>query len=57
MQLSKDASELLNIVLLTNAYNPEQNITNEEFLKIRSNWLIKNNDRELIEEYLIKTKF
>jgi hypothetical protein len=56
MQLSKDASELLNIVLLTNAYNPEQNITNEEFLKIRSNWLIKNNDRELIEEYLIKNQ-
>jgi hypothetical protein len=56
MQLSKDASELLNIILLTNAYNPEQNITNEEFLKIRSNWLIKNNDRELIEEYLIKNK-
>ena len=56
MQLSKDASELLNIVLLTNAYNPEQNITNEEFLKIRSNWLIKNNDRELIKEYLIKNQ-
>src|SRR6056300_345169 len=56
MQLSKDASELLSIVLLTNAYNPEQNITNEEFLKIRSNWLIKNNDRELIEEYLIKNQ-
>jgi hypothetical protein len=56
MQLSKDASELLNIVLLTNAYNPEQNITNEDFLKIRSNWLIKNNDRELIEEYLIKNQ-
>jgi hypothetical protein len=33
MQLSKDASELLNIILLTNAYNPEQNITNEEFFK------------------------
>jgi hypothetical protein len=56
MQLSKDASELLNVILLTNAYNPEQNITNEEFLKIRSNWLIKNNDRELIEEYLIKNQ-
>jgi hypothetical protein len=56
MQLSKDASELLNIILLTNAYNPEQKITDEEFLKIRSNWLIKNNDRELIEEYLIKNQ-
>ncbi len=56
MQLSKDASDLLNIVLLTNSYNPEINITNEEFLNIRSNWLIKNKDRELIEEYLVKNQ-
>tara|TARA_B100001057_G_scaffold308313_1_gene308412 strand:- start:2196 stop:3968 length:1773 start_codon:yes stop_codon:yes gene_type:complete len=56
MQLSKDASELLNIVLLTNSYQPEENITEDEFLKIRSNWLIKNKDRKLIEEYLIKNQ-
>ena len=56
MQLSKDASELMNILLLTNSYNPEINITEEEFLNIRSNWLIKNKDRELIEEYLIKNQ-
>ena len=56
MQLSKDASELMNILLLTNSYNPEINITEDEFLKIRSNWLIKNKDRELIEEYLIKNQ-
>ena len=56
MQLSKDAKELMNIVLLTNSYNPEKNITENEFLKIRSNWLIKSNDRDLIEEYLIKNQ-
>ncbi len=56
MQLSKDASELMNILLLTNSYNPEINMTEDEFLKIRSNWLIKNKDRELIEEYLIKNQ-
>ena len=56
MQLSKDASELMNIVLLTNSYIPEKNITKDEFLKIKSNWLIKNNDRKLIEEYLIKNQ-
>ena len=56
MQLSKDASDLLNIVLLTNSYNPKINITNEEFLNIRSNWLIKNKDRDLIEEYLVKNQ-
>jgi len=56
MQLSKDAAELMNIILLTNSYNPEINITEDEFLKIRSNWLIKSEDRELIEEYLIKNQ-
>ena len=56
MQLSKDASELMNILLLTNSYNPQTNMTEDEFLKIKSNWLIKNEDRNLIEEYLIKNQ-
>tara|TARA_B100001057_G_scaffold191034_1_gene191865 strand:- start:2690 stop:4462 length:1773 start_codon:yes stop_codon:yes gene_type:complete len=56
IKLSKDASELMNIVLLTNSYNPEVNITEDEFFKIKSNWLIKNRDRKLIEEYLIKNQ-
>ena len=54
--LSKDASEILNISLLTNAYYPNQNITDEEFLEFKSNWLIKNSNLELIEEYLIKNQ-
>ncbi len=56
MQLSKDAAELMNIILLTNSYNPEINITEDEFLEIRSNWLIKSKNRELIEEYLTKNQ-
>jgi len=56
LNLSKDASELMNIVLLTNSYFPQNNITKKEFLKIKSDWLIKNNDRDLIEEYLIKNQ-
>ena len=56
IQLSKDASELMNILLLTNSYSPKINITEDEFLRIRSNWLIKNKDRDLIEEYLIKNQ-
>ena len=56
LKLSKDASELMNIVLLTNSYYPKINITEDEFLKIKSNWLIKHDDRELIEEYLIKNQ-
>ena len=55
-KLSKDASEILNISLLTNAYLPNQNITDDEFLKFKTNWLIKNSNLELIEEYLIKNQ-
>ncbi len=54
INLSQDASELMNIVLLTNSYYPNKNISEKEFLKIKSDWLIKYNDLELIEEYLIK---
>ena len=56
LDLSKDASELMNIALLTNSYYPKVNITEDEFLKIKSDWLIKNNDRKLIEQYLIKNQ-
>ncbi len=56
IDLSKDASNLMNIAVLTNAYYPNKNMTEEEFLKIKSEWLIKNKNRELIEEYLIKNQ-
>ena len=54
--LSKDASEILNILMLTNAYYPSQNITEQEFLKFKSDWLIKDSNFKLIEEYLIKNQ-
>ncbi len=54
INLSSDASELMNIVLLTNAYYPKKNISEKDFLKIKSDWLIKHNNLELIEEYLVK---
>ena len=54
IDLSRDASELMNIVLLTNAYYPKKNISEKDFLKIKSDWLIKHDNLELIEEYLIK---
>ncbi|MBM3631351.1 MAG: hypothetical protein FJX01_05310, partial [Alphaproteobacteria bacterium] len=53
IKLTEDASEILNILLLINAYSPSQNITEEEFFKIKSDWLIKVSNTELIEEYLI----
>ena len=54
INLSRDAAELMNIVLLTNAYYPKKNISEKDFLKIKSDWLIKHDNLELIEEYLIK---
>ena len=54
LDLSKDAAALMNISMLTNAHFPQINITKEEFLSIRSNWLIKNKNLDLIEDYLIK---
>ena len=56
MKLSKDASEILNILLLTNAHYPEINISKDQFLKLKSNWLIKNSNLQLIENYLIKNQ-
>jgi len=56
ISLSKDASEILNIALLTNSYFPEKNIDKEQFLKIKSDWLIKQKNLNLIETYIEKNK-
>ena len=56
LNLSSDASEIMNISMLTNAYYPRNNISHEEFLRFKSDWLIKNSDLILIEEYLIKNQ-
>ena len=54
--LSEDASEIMHISLLTNAHYPTINITDQEFINFKSNWLIKDANLELIEEYLIKNQ-
>ena len=54
--LSSDASDILNIVLLTNTYYPNKNITEKEFLKFKSNWLIKDSNLDTIERFLIKNQ-
>jgi len=56
ISLSEDASNILNIALLTNSYFPNKNITKEQFLKIKSDWLIKQKNFDLIEMYLEKNK-
>ncbi len=56
LNLSEDASDLMNIAMLTNAYYPNINIQAEDFSKIKSDWLIKNKNRDLIEQYLSKNQ-
>ena len=56
LDLSNDASEIMEILMLTNTFYPKKNITEDEFLKFKSDWLIKNSDLDLIEEYLIKNQ-
>ena len=54
INLSQDAKEILNIALLTNSYFPKKNISKEQFLIIKSDWLIQQQDLNLIETYLSK---
>ena len=56
LDLSDDASEIMRISLLTNSYIPKKNISDKEFLKLRSDWLIRNSNLDLIEDYLIKNQ-
>ena len=56
MELSEDASEILNILFLTNAHYPKINISKDQFIELKSNWLIKNSNLQLIENYLIKNQ-
>ena len=56
INLSKDALEIMKISILTNAYYPQNNITEKEFLGFKSKWLIKNSDLDLIEEYSLKNQ-
>ena len=56
INLSDDAAELVEITILTNAHYPKKNITEKEFLKFKSDWMIKNSKLDLIEEYLIKNQ-
>ena len=56
IDLSKDASEILDIVLLTNAHYPKINISKDQFLELKSSWLIKNSNLQLIETYLLKNQ-
>ena len=54
LNLSEDAKEIYNYVILTNSFPPKKNFTEKEFLKIKIDWLIKNGDLELIKDFIVK---
>ena len=56
IKLSKDSAEILKISLLTNAYYPKKNITEKEYLKLKSDLLLKNLKLDIIELYLLKNQ-
>ncbi len=53
-KLSTFSEKILDIALLTNSYLPSNNISSEEFLKFKFQYLIKKNDLNLIKNFLIK---
>ena len=56
LKLSKFSEDLLFKVLFTNAYPPQKNLSSEEFLKIKINWLIKNRKFKDLEILLKNNK-
>tara|TARA_B100000579_G_scaffold130183_1_gene105113 strand:+ start:14802 stop:16565 length:1764 start_codon:yes stop_codon:yes gene_type:complete len=56
LNLSSDANEILKIALLTNSYVPKKNISEEEFIDIKIDYLINDNSLELIKSFLIKNQ-
>ena len=56
IDLSQDSKEILNIALFTNSYFPENNISTEDFLDFHADYLIKNNNLDLIKTYINKNQ-
>ena len=54
LNLSRISEDLLFRILFTNAYSPKTNLSSEEFLKIKINWLIKKNRIKDLEILLKK---
>jgi len=53
-KLSNFSDKILDVALLTNSYLPSNNISREEFLDFKFQYLIKKKDFNLIKNFLIK---
>ncbi len=56
IELSNTAKNIFREAILTYSYLPQKNMTEEEFLNLKMNWLIKNKEDDLLEEFLNKNK-
>jgi len=56
MKLSSTASDIFSNLILTFSYPPKKNITEEEFLNLKINWLISNKKDILLKKFLEKNK-
>ena len=54
IKLSDDAKNIYEKLILTNAFPPKTNISIDEFNNFKIKWLIKNDDLNLIKEFIIK---
>ncbi len=53
-KLSNFSEKILDIALLTNSYSPSNNISSEEFLNFKFQYLINKKDLKLIKNFIIK---
>ena len=53
-KLSNFSEKILDVALLTNSYLPSNNISSEEFLEFKFQYLIKKKDFKLIRNFIIK---
>ena len=56
LELSGSAETLFTNTILTYSFPPAINITEEEFLELKINWLIKNKRDNLLEDFLNKNE-
>ena len=54
IKLSKSAEDLFVNIIMTYAYSPKKNISDNEFLSLKINWLIENKKDKLLEQFLNK---
>ncbi len=57
LNLSRDAQEIYNKVILTNALPPKTNISSDKFNNYKTDWLIKHKDLDQIKRFISKNNF